>query len=331
MSLYQSSIRQTIQQDIYNKPTFTMKLFDKEYFWTIKTKKLGPITLKRYQILGIHLPDNPEEIRKAIRYIKQKFWQSWTNIFFQRGIVTPIVSFDVYNHKNPEFASDLRDSRIFLREYLWKHYHLKHSFRENLPESWIIYDLTKTDEELLHEMNKGSKLRTKKGIRNDITFKVLEENEYDKFFDKRQQTAGKKWFNTISKAQYIKLITHLSKTQTGNVVVTEHNGEILAGAICIFYHKSIVCLYSFADRKHNNIWGQQYMKFKIFGWGRDHGFTTCDMMGGAPTGFPEHELASVSAFKESMWGIKTEYQGNADIILNPFLYKLFKREFKLRK
>ena len=55
------------------------------------------------------------------------------------------------------------------------------------------------------------------------------------------------------------------------------------------------------------------------------------MMGGAPTGFPEHELASVSAFKESMGGIKTEYMGNFDIVLNPLLYKLFKREFALRK
>jgi hypothetical protein len=44
----------------------------------------------------------------------------------------------------------------------------------------------------------------------------------------------------------------------------------------------------------------------------------------APTGFPEHELASVSAFKESMWGSKIEYMGNYDIVLNKPMYKLLK-------
>jgi hypothetical protein len=49
-----------------------------------------------------------------------------------------------------------------------KDYHLIHSFRENLPESGIVYNLSKTDEELIKDMNKASKLRTKKAIKNDI-------------------------------------------------------------------------------------------------------------------------------------------------------------------
>ena len=71
-------------------------------------------------------------------------------------------------------------------------YHLIHSFRENLPESGIVYDLSKTDEELIKDMNKASSLRTKKAIKNDIGFRAITEAEYDKFYHKRQQTAGKK-------------------------------------------------------------------------------------------------------------------------------------------
>jgi lipid II:glycine glycyltransferase (peptidoglycan interpeptide bridge formation enzyme) len=99
----------------------------------------------------------------------------------------------------------------------------------------------------------------------------------------------------------------------------------------VYHNKSIICLYSFADRKQTTIGGQQYMKFKIFTRGRANGFTICDMMGGAPTGFPEHELASVSAFKESMGGNKTEYFGNFDLLLNPRLYKIFKGYYSRKK
>ncbi len=330
MSLYQSPIRKTIQKDIYQKPTFTIHLLSKDYFWTIKTKNIGPITVKRYQILWIELPKDHKEINKAIQKIKSEFWNQRNNIFFQLGITTPIKTFEVKNI-DKELADSLKETRISLQNNMKEDYNILHSFRENLPESWIVYDLSNTDEELIKDMNKASSLRTKKGIKNNIWFRPIEESDYNKFYDKRQETAGKKGFHTITKKQYLKLIKHLKETNTGNVFITEHEWEILSGAICIFDQKNLVCLYSFADRNFNNIGWQQYLKFKIFTWGREQWFATCDMMWGAPTGFPNHELASVSAFKESMWGIKTEYIGNFDIIINPRLYYFFKIQFHIKK
>lgn len=329
MSLYQSQIRKTIQEEIYQKPSFTIKLLGKDYFWTIKTKNIWPIKFKRYQILWFDLPKNYKDTKQIIQKIKSEFWNNWTNIFFQLGITTPIKTFDVKNIDN-ELSTSLRKTRLSIRNSMEKDYNIIHSFRENLPESWIIYDLNKTDEEFIKDMNKASSVRTKKAIKNEIWFRAIKKDEYSKFYDKRQKTANKKWFNTISKEQYLKLAKHLISTETGNIFITENEWEILSGAICIFDKKNLVCLYSFADRNYNNIGWQQYLKFKIFARGREEWFATCDMMWGAPTGFPEHELASVSAFKESMWGIKTEYTGNFDIIFNPLLYKTFKLIFKIR-
>lgn len=327
MWLYQSKIWKTLQKDIYKKPTFSIKIFDREYFGTIKTKSFFGIKFKRYQILWIDIDLNEEEIRKEVKKIKDQFWHSWTNLFFQRGLTKEIVSFDIKDHKEPEFGQELRASRCFLRKYLEEMYGLVFAFRENMPESGIIYDLTKTDEELLSEMNKASKDRTKKGIKNNIHFSEATEGDYEEFYEEWQKTAEKKWFHTIPKAQYYTLITYLKSHNIGNIFITKHEGRILAGAICIYNEKSIVCLYSFADRSQSNMWGQQYLKFKIFERGRTHEFVSCDMMGWAPTGFPEHELASVSAFKESMWWRKTEYVGNYDIVLNKRIYKMRKRYY----
>jgi lipid II:glycine glycyltransferase (peptidoglycan interpeptide bridge formation enzyme) len=38
----------------------------------------------------------------------------------------------------------------------------------------------------------------------------------------------------------------------------------------------------------------------------------------------------VSAFKESLGGMKIEWYGNYDLVLNPILYKLFKIYTKIR-
>ena len=69
----------------------------------------------------------------------------------------------------------------------------------------------------------------------------------------------------------------------------------------------------------------------MFSRARDNGFLYCDLMGGAPTGFPEHPLSSVSEFKESLGGIKIEQYGSYDLVLNPVLYNFFKLYYKLRK
>lgn len=47
------------------------------------------------------------------------------------------------------------------------------------------------------------------------------------------------------------------------------------------------------------------------------------MMGGAPTGFDEHPRSGVSKFKESLGGVKIEQYGSYDIVIQPWLYKLF--------
>lgn len=69
----------------------------------------------------------------------------------------------------------------------------------------------------------------------------------------------------------------------------------------------------------------------MFERARDNGFQYCDLMGGAPTGFPDHPLTGVSKFKESLGGMKREFYGNYDLVLNPLLYYPFKRFYLFKK
>lgn len=72
-NLYQSKLRRDIQQEIYRKPTFTVTLFGKQYFGTIKTKKFGPMRLQRYQVMGVELPSDPEYVRQELANLKKQF------------------------------------------------------------------------------------------------------------------------------------------------------------------------------------------------------------------------------------------------------------------
>jgi len=109
------------------------------------------------------------------------------------------------------------------------------------------------------------------------------------------------------------------------------DGEMIAGTICLFDGEFIICPYGFYDRNFNNIGVQHFLKFALFQWARAHNYVYVDTGGGAPTGFPEHELAGVTEFKESLGGEKIEYYGNYDVVVNIWLYKIFKWLYKIKK
>ena len=95
----------------------------------------------------------------------------------------------------------------------------------------------------------------------------------------------------MSKKQFDALLKVIIENKCGNMFISELNGESIAGNICLFHDDTIVYLYGFTDRKYTTLGGHHYLKYGMFEWARDHGFEYCDLMGGAPTGFPEHPLA----------------------------------------
>lgn len=326
-NLYQSQLRKDIQHDLYRNPTITVELFGKHYFWTIKVKNIGPRKLQWYQIMGVELPSDKEYIRSEVANLRKKFRKKW--MFFQLGIINEIVSFENSVHKSPEFSQDMQVVRIGLQNSLYTDYTLQAAFRENMPTAGIVYDTTKSDDELLKDMNESCRKRIKKSLAQGLEYRMIEKNEYEIFFAKRQKTAGIKWFNTISKTQYNRLLKYIEQGKWMLIGAFLDN-EMIAGTICLFSDTLIYCPYGFFDRKYSNIGVQHFLKFKLFSRARDNGFRSVDTGGGAPTGFPKHPLASVSEFKQSLGGTKSELYGSYDIVLNRFLYRVFKWYYWLR-
>lgn len=330
-NLYQSKLRQDIQGMVYKNPHFSISLFWRNYFWLIKEKKIWPVTTQWYQIMWVELPDDEVYIRKELRRLKKEFSTKRNNIHFQLWMLNEIISFENVGHRTPEFIQEMRQMRMNIRHLLCKNYGLKVAFRENMPQANIVYDITKSDEQLMAEMNSWCKERVKKALKKWVYFWIASPDRYDLFYEKRKETVGEKGVNIIPKNMYYDLIRYLTQNNRWNLFISMIDGEIAAWSICLYDEHRIIYLYWFSSRKYGNIWWHHYLKFKIFWWARENWFTYCDMMGWAPTWFPEHPLTSVSLFKESLWGTKIEQYWSYDLVLNPLLYQAFKAYTKLRK
>ena len=186
-NLYQSQLRKDIQQELYRKPTFTLELFGKEYFGTIKEKKIGPRKLQRYQIMGVELPSDKEYVHSEIAQLKKHFRKKC--FFFQLGCSNEIINFENSTQRSEEFKEDMKAIRGGLQGFLDSNYGLKTAFRENMPTAGIVYDVTKSDEELLRDMNESCRKRIKKGISGGLEYRIIDKHKYEEFFAKRQKTA----------------------------------------------------------------------------------------------------------------------------------------------
>lgn len=328
-NLYQSQVWKDIQTQVYHKPTFTINLFGKEHFGIIKRKKIWPFQIQRFQIMWVELPNDKQLVIKEINRIREEY-KAFGNISFQLGLSNEIISFENVSHRSDTFKQDMKQMRLNIRDYICHTYWLNLAFRENMPQSDIIYDITKTDEELYAEMNSWCKERIKKATKKWVQFSIASPDQYKLFYDKRYETAGGKWFNIIPYSQYEDLIRYMTQNSRGNLFTSHIDWELVAWSICIYDQHRIIYLYWFSNRKFWNIWWHHYLKYKIFWRARDNGFSYCDMMWWAPTGFDNHPLSSVSAFKESLWWMKIEQYWSYDIVLNPFLYKIFKKYYEFK-
>jgi len=284
--------------------------------------------------MGIELGKDNKLIEQEIQKIKSQYCKNKKNVFFQRGIIDEITKFENTGKKSLEFIQWIKQERLNIRQMMGSKFGLKLTIRENMPQCNIVYDITKTDDELLKEMNSGCRERVRKAIKHNVQFRVAKPEEYMEFYNKWKELSAHKGFNIITKKQYKRLIEYILANKCWDLFVSEIEWEILAGSVCIYDDHRLIYLYGFgnsANKRFRNMGWHHFLKFKIFSYAREKWMTYVDMMWGSPTGFPEHPLAGVTKFKESLGGIKIEQYGSYDIVLNKFRYRVFKLYSRWKK
>jgi len=191
-NLYQSQLRKDIQTIVYKKDSMTISIFGKEYFAIRKPKSFGPIKAEWIQIMGVELPSDKEYVKEELKRVKKELSKKGKIIMLQLGIINEMITFENTSHRSDTFPRDMKHMRLNLQHFICKHYGLKVAFRENMPNSNIIIDLSKPDDQLLMEMNASARQRIKKAFGKKIEFGMAPPDQYKSYYDKRLQTSGNK-------------------------------------------------------------------------------------------------------------------------------------------
>lgn len=91
-----------------------------------------------------------------------------------------------------------------------------------------------------------------------MTFHQLTKKaDRETYREMRYTMAYDKRFNVIPKETFLDLMGYLKKEKKGALFVAEQDGEIVSGAVYLYYGKQLVYLYGATDRSFGAI-GAQY-------------------------------------------------------------------------
>lgn len=188
------------------------------------------------------------------------------------------------------------------------------------PETTLKLNLSLSEEALLDQMKpKGRynlKLAEKKGVI------VRESKDVAEFFQLLQQTTERNRFWGHSQKYYATMLSVFGKN--AQLLLAEYEGKILAGGIFIYTSDEAIYYYGASGNQDRNVMAPYLLQWTAILEAKKRGCLWYDFLGIAPENADQkHPWAGVTDFKKKFGGEVVTYPPAQEIILRPFLYRLF--------
>ena len=201
----------------------------------------------------------------------------------------------------------------------------------------FVLDLTKSEEELLKNMNQKTRynirLAQKKGV------EIIEDNS-DKAFEEylkltKETTQRQKFYAHGEK--YHRTLWETLKTQNKNNEFSIHllkaiyNKETLAAWILFVLGNTLYYPYGASSIKYREVMASNLMMWEAIRFGKRLNLKKFDMWGAlGPNPNVKDPWYGFHRFKEGYGPDLVEFIGSYDLVINPFMYRIYKTAHKIR-
>ena len=203
---------------------------------------------------------------------------------------------------------------------------LKIAIADHHPETSLILDLTKTEEELLAQMKTKGRYNIKVAKKKGVTVEVG--TDVDAFYSLLTKTGGRDGFGIHGKEYYQKMLTALGNN--AQLLLAKHEGKVIAGGIFIHLDEWGIYYYGASDHNYRNLMAPYLIQWHAIQESKKRGCKYYDFLGIAPENAQNHPWAGVTEFKKKFGGEVISYPKAKDMILRPFWYFLYRVYKKLR-
>ncbi|MDO8497877.1 MAG: peptidoglycan bridge formation glycyltransferase FemA/FemB family protein [bacterium] len=200
------------------------------------------------------------------------------------------------------------------------------------PEWTQILDLTPSEDDLLAKMKSKTRYNIRLAQKKGVT--VREESN-----EKGFEIFSKLYFETCKRQKYYghsheyhKTVWETLSPSISHILIAYFENESLAAYHLFKFKDTFYYTYGGSSDQHRNLMATNLLMWEAIRLGKTLGATTFDMWGSLPPGYDEkNPWAGFTRFKEGYGTEFVQFIGSYDLIIHPFLYKLYSAVYSVRE
>jgi lipid II:glycine glycyltransferase (peptidoglycan interpeptide bridge formation enzyme) len=213
---------------------------------------------------------------------------------------------------------------------------LKQSHHPFFTKHTFILDLTKSEDDLLRAMQPKTRYNIKVAQKHGVI--VREDNSPEAFaayLKLEHETTSRQGYYAHNDTYHTIMWETMHAAGIAHLFTAVYQEKILAAWIIFVWHDTAYYPYGASSRDHRETMAPTLMLWEIAKWAKQKGLKKFDLwgaMGPTPTGEPDTNdpWYGFHRFKQGFNPALVEFVGSYDLVIQPFLYSLFKIADKLR-
>lgn len=188
-----------------------------------------------------------------------------------------------------------------------------------------IIDLNKSEDELFNSFKNKTRYNIRLAQKHGV---VVEEDNSQKTFNQylklMLETTQRQGFYAHDSKFHQTQWQFLQPAGISHLVVAKHKGKVLAAFLLFLFNKTLYYPYGASTREHKDFMAPNLLMWEAIRFGKNNGATLFDLWGGTSSEIKENDpWYGWHRFKMGYCPKVIELVGAYDLILDPFLYKIY--------
>ena len=197
--------------------------------------------------------------------------------------------------------------------------------RENHAYVFRLELRGRTEEELLASFHQKTRYNIRLAMRKGVEVRVCGKEMIPAFSELMLVTGVRDGFVTRQPEYFSAMLDNLG--EHCRLYMAFYEGEPIAGTLAIWYGDKVWYLYGASSNEHRNLMPNYLLQWEMIRWAVEKNCRIYDFRG-VPGLVPEdHPLYGLVKFKRGFNGDYTEFVGEMDLILKPFINRSAKLGF----
>lgn len=190
-----------------------------------------------------------------------------------------------------------------------------HKVKDLQPSQTIQLDLTKSQDELLSLMHPKTRYNIRLAEKKDIEFRLGSLNDFSEFWHLMSTTAERDTFRLHDEDHY-KIL--LNQSDFIRLFVVSHKNRIIAAGLFSFFADTATYLHGASSNSDRNLMAPYLLQWEVIKIAQREGYKKYDFYGIDAKRWP-----GVTRFKLGFGGKTLVYPGTYDLVLKPWMYKVY--------